>query len=382
MPIVRFTPILLAPDTSDPAIKNDDYCVSYRTRQAATAPRRTIVLLNPDGTLLGASALAKPDQQADPSVIQDIFERRYPGRIFWGDDVPPALGRLFIQIAHIIFGDLVSKLRLDQEFFKKVHDALARELGRGRLLDEPTFDAICGKFLTEHFDLWNDRHGTPDTFLKAKLSLVELIFREAEDKVAAAAHPTPSRRGLFVRASETAPASDADAVADAIRELNTRFRQAGIGLHYHNGLIQFAQDELVEDQIAEPCWALLRDPKWANVDRELKEAFDRADDGRSDAAFYAAKALESTIKIISDERGWTTGNERGAANYIDNLVSQKNGRFIDTWEADMLKSFFTHVRNPHGHGAGSQPPPALADHQTAWAIETGMSWIKSLIRRT
>ncbi len=297
---------------------------------------------------------------------------------------PPAIGRLFIQIAHIVFDDLVTKLLLDQGFFKTVHDALARELGKGRLIDAPTFDAICGNFLTEPYDLWNDRHGTADTFLKAKLSLVELIFRAAEDRVAIAARPAQSRRGIFGRTAEIASVSNqaADAVADAIRELNTRFRQARIGLHYHNGLIQFAQDDLVEDQIAEPCWALLRDPKWANVDRELKEAFDRADDGRSDAAFYAAKALESSIKIISDERGWTTGNERGAANYIDNLVSQKNGRLIDTWEADMLKSFFTHVRNPHGHGAGSQPPPALADHQTAWAIETGMSWIKSLIRRT
>jgi hypothetical protein len=36
-------------------------------------------------------------------------------------------------------------------------------------------------------------------------------------------------------------------------------------------------------------------------------------------ALYAAKALESTIKIISDEKHFSNGKERGASNYIDNL---------------------------------------------------------------
>ena len=86
-------------------------------------------------------------------------------------------------------------------------------------------------------------------------------------------------------------------------------------------------------------------------------------------------------RIISDEKGWTRGNERGAANYIDNLVSQANGRFIEPWESDMLKSIFRDVRNPQGHGPGNQPQPSLNDEQTSWVIESAMSWMKSLIRR-
>lgn len=299
-------------------------------------------------------------------MIHDIFLRRYPQQIYWGDRPSAEMHRLFNQVAHVVFGDLAPRLRLDQSFFQRAHDVLAREVGRGRLYEARCYDAACGEFLTETYDLWKDRHGTADTFLKMRLSLVELLFRGAEDH--AAQHKT---------ADPEAPAL----VADAVRELNDRFRQARMGLHYHNGLLQFAQDELSEGRIAEPCWVLLRDPRWANVDRELKEAIDRADGGRGDAAFHAAKALESTIKVISDERGWSTGKERGAANYIDNLVSQQNGRFLQPWEGDMLKAFFVHVRNPHGHGAGSQSPPSLADYQVNWAIETAMSWIKSLIRR-
>ncbi|MBO1077046.1 hypothetical protein [Roseomonas marmotae] len=100
-----------------------------------------------------------------------------------------------------------------------------------------------------------------------------------------------------------------------------------------------------------------------------------------------SRKLRPAVKLVwpsnnvTMPQGWTSGTEKGAANYIDNLVSQRNGRFIEPWEADFLKLFFRHVRNPLGHGAGSQAPPEFTEHQIAWAIETAMSWIKSLIRR-
>ena len=106
----------------------------------------------------------------------------------------------------------------------------------------------------------------------------------------------------------------------------------------------------------------------------------RRDSGGRDPAFYAAKALESAIKIISNDRGWTHGGEKGAHNFIDNLASSKNG-FIEPWEGETLKAFFTKVRNPLGHGPGGEPMPALTPQQTDWAIETCMSWVKSLIKR-
>lgn len=300
-------------------------------------------------------------------MIQDLFVRRYPQQIYWADRPTPEIHQLFVQVAHIIFDDLAEPLRLEVGFFKRAHDALARELGRGRLYDAASWDAVCGEFLTEAYDLWKDRHGTADTFLKMRLSLVELLFRLAEERARELTGTVPDAVRLAAR---------------AVDELNNRLRHARMELHYHNGLLQFARDELTETRTAEPCWAVLQDPKWANVDRELKEAIEHADGQRQDAAFHAAKAIESTIKIISDDKGWSTGRERGAANYIDNLVSQQNGRFLAPWEGEMLKAYFVHVRNPHGHGAGSQPPPVLTSNQTDWAIETAMAWIKNLVRRS
>jgi hypothetical protein len=54
---------------------------------------------------------------------------------------------------------------------------------------------------------------------------------------------------------------------------------------------------------------------------------------------------------------------------------------IEVWEMEALKHFFPKVRNPFGHGPGAAPMASLTDHQTNWAIENSMIWIKSLIRR-
>jgi hypothetical protein len=125
---------------------------------------------------------------------------------------------------------------------------------------------------------------------------------------------------------------------------------------------------------------LVASPKWKNVDTDMKDALDRRDTLAKDPAFPASKALESAIKIISGEKGWTTDREKGAHNYIDNLAS-KAAAFIAPWEANALKQFFTEVRNPLGHGPGDKEMPALTKQQTDWAIQSCMIWISSLIRR-
>lgn len=299
-------------------------------------------------------------------MITDLFITRYPGSHWFGSSVAPDLHRLFTQAAHIMFEDVGTALGLDQAFYKRVHDLLCRELGIVSLNDELQYHNRVARYLLQPFDLWDNGHRTPDYYIKTRLSMVELLFRSAEERL-------KTLRGR--------PAKEQAALDAAIQELNSRLRTSGVGLQYHAGTLQEAADELIEQEIAAPCWALLADAKWSNAERELKEALDRAAHGSADAAFHAGKALESTIKVISDEKGWTTGNERGAANYVDNLVSRNNGRFIEPWEAELLKGFFSYVRNPHSHGAGSDPAPQLSDQQRDWAIEAAMSWMKSLIRR-
>lgn len=294
-----------------------------------------------------------------------------------------------------------------KDFWTRIHGLLARELGLTEL--SPSYTGFYNKQ-----DQWQGVHHTTvqmcekwmlvpfdgkvsaDRFVKERLSLVEIGFRQHENFVAGlnakladniliaeSFDQRGERKGLRV------PGNSADGVRatnltlnaklqTAVTELNTRFRQADCQLHYHNGFIQISEDQKVAQEIETPFWKLVAQPKWHNVDHDMKEAIDLRDTRGRDPALYAAKSLESAIKIISDEKQLTRGNENGAANYIDNL---RGAKLIEVWEMEALKHFFSKVRNPINHGPGAAPMPGLTDHQTSWAIENAMIWIKSLIRR-
>jgi hypothetical protein len=313
-------------------------------------------------------------------MLTDIFFKRYP-QVFHGDRPTPPIARFFAQAAHIIFHDLAPKLTDPRQFFETIHNQLARELGIGRLGPGAKYDEICGRFLVEPYDLWNDGHGSTDYFIRTRLSFVEIAFRQF---ASTADKEQLSRQHKGFLASLGPPQSDGvspDDIHMAIAELNGRFREAELPLDYHNGFIQFSSDDVTRDQLETPFWQVLSDSKWTAVDRDIKEAIDRRDTGQRDAAFYAMKALESAVKIVCDDKGWSSGKEKGAASLIDHLVSSKHGRFIDPWEADALKAMFRDIRNPHSHGAGTSAAPAFSDPQVRLVIEICMAWIKTLVTR-
>jgi len=295
---------------------------------------------------------------------------------------------------------------------KSVHDAITLELGCGALSDQwwwsthtwngnttrsphkNTYAQMVKGFLTKI----PDDLAMGDAWVKERLSLVELSYRYRGAQVvfanqqfprnlaeAEALDRRPSSRirvpGSSVDAAHLLNQRMNNAFASAVSDLNERMRLAQYRLHYHNGFIQLSDDEITGAQISQPFWAIIADPRFSNVDLQIKEAIDRRDNRDRTAAFHAVCALESCIKIISDLKGWTLGNEKGAANYIDNLVSKKNGRFIEPWEAEMLKAMFSGIRNPFAHGPGQAEMPSLSSEQTNWAIETSMTWCKSLLRR-
>lgn len=242
-------------------------------------------------------------------------------------------------------------------------------------------------FLGEQYDLWNDAHSDPDTFFKLRLSLLELLYREAEDilKDYAPTHNVGSWWSVLQK--RTSPPKNAvenavEATMIGIAELNARFKGAGLPFEYHNGLIQKMDDERIAQEIERPFWQMVSDPKFINVDTDIKEAIDRRDSNKPDAAFHALRALESIVRILSGDLGRTRRSEKGAAEFIDNLVASKQGRYIDVWEAEALKALFRDLRNPLGHGPGNSQPLTLRHEQSTWVIETAMSWIKSLLRRT
>jgi hypothetical protein len=311
-------------------------------------------------------------------MITDVFHKRYP-RVFWfRDGVPHEIHVFLRQAAQIVFQDLSDHVADIKDVSNIAYGKLIRELGHGLTPGHDIVDTCVGS-ICEPYDLWNNAHGSSENFVVYRLSLIELLFATVEKEITT---PKSHSSGLFKKTGDPTTNDDAvTALRNSVHELNHRAREARVPFHYHNGLFQRTSDDATQSQVHEPFWQLVSDAKWQNIDTDIKEAIDRHDQRGRDVALYALKALESTIKIISDDKGWSRGNERGAANYIDNLVSANNGRFIEVWESDQLKALFRELRNSHGHGPGSGPQPNLSPEQEQWVIETAMIWIKSLVRR-
>ncbi len=350
-------------------------------------------------------------------MLTDIFAYRYRDLIIW-DRYTNDAQRLMHQSIGILkdampyYDSSQREIQANKEAWKKIHDLLARELGVKELSPvyysfQSTWNGqphtqsgswpwvmVCETYMTQPINPGEN----PDRIIKERLSLIEIGLRERSLQLAvtnagrehelrlAKIREGGVRRGLVVSGSEVdrvqARYDYINSTFKAqVNEFNERLRRAGAPLAFHNGFIQVSEDLQIESQIAKPFWEVVADKKWENVSVDMAEALDQRDGGGKDPAFFAAKALESAIKIISDQKNWTTGSEKGVANYIDNLVSHKNGRFIEVWEADFLKEYFGKVRNGLGHGPGSAPMPILSTQQTDWAIENAMSWVRSLVKR-
>jgi hypothetical protein len=343
-------------------------------------------------------------------MLTDIFADRYISIPMW-ETFGEVEQRFLVQGFRIVSEQIYPYYIAGKESahakarWTAIHDKLSMELGLSELAPKyyvsatsastKSMNQVCKDFVCAKFE----GSASVDRFMKERISFIELAFREREEELNKTNLDLPMQlvaAKLQDKSNEYRsmrfPGNREDGIKAyneslnsrfraAVAELNERLRQACCNLNYHNGFIQISDDELVEKQIEKEFWSITKDALWKNVDIDMKEAIDLRDSNGRDPSYYAAKALESTIKIISDQKKWTHGGENGAHNYIDNLSSKANGEFINDWETKALKSFFTSVRNPFGHGPGSEKMPKLTPQQTNWAIETCMSWVKNLIKR-
>ncbi|WP_416884058.1 AbiJ-NTD4 domain-containing protein [Marivita sp.] len=294
---------------------------------------------------------------------------------------------------HPYWKETDSQMKLSETFWQELHKKVSNELGV-RWLSDPYYKIHVGigEYRREETHKrpeieicrnWITRGPTDsidiDAFVKNRLSLVEVGLRSILEKVQKSEEFLHTNQSMISQTKKKFETGRAKYEA-AASELNIRFRSARFPLNYHNGFIQIETDELISKEIEQPFWSLVSEPLWENVDIDMKEALDLRDGGGKDPALYSARALESALKIISDELDVTHGSEKGAHGFIDN-ISKKQCQFISPWEAEFLKLYFTRVRNPLGHGPGKEPMPTLKADQTSWAIEQAMSWIKLLASR-
>lgn len=331
-------------------------------------------------------------------MLTDIFAIRYEKRLLFrhfGEAERRALHQLFtlLEDIHPYWGEAENQAKASQKFWQDIHKRVSNEIGQ-RWLSEPFYETFVGlgqyrrtesqmRAFIEIVRNWYNTNFSeeldPDAFIKRRLSAVEIGMRLLDETTEAT--KALLKGGLAANAETKNNWEEKIRVYEcAVSEVNTRFKLAGLNLHYHNGFIQILSDNTVSDNVEQPFWDLVNGVGWKNVDFDMKEALDQRDTGGKDPAFHATKALESAIKIVSENLGVTHGRERGAHSYIDNL-SKKSVGFFENWEAEILKQYFTCIRNPLGHGPGSADMQTLDYDQSSWAIEVAMCWIKLIIVR-
>lgn len=309
-------------------------------------------------------------------MLTDVFFRRYANRPMF-----PSVGQkeysLFVQAYRIsneqIWHYYGYEKKVDESvksIWTDIHDRLSMEIGVNSL--SPKYYSYPSEWMGKPYtnsgwyamnivvEQWLNLKFSddldPDTYVKRRLSFVELAFRTREEQVAQANVEFPRRlaeaemQDRMPKRPMTIPGRRSDGVrasnavmnrtfAENVHELNERLKQADMPLHYHNGFLQITQDEKLKEQVEQPFWLLVKDAMWKNVSTDMAEAIDRRDTGGRDPTFYAAKALESTIKIICDIKHWTTGSEKGASDFLNHLESKTNGAFVETWERVSYRGF-------------------------------------------
>ena len=207
------------------------------------------------------------------------------------------------------------------------HDRIARELGVSAL-SPAHFEHSVGfgeyrrkewsRYLIEtlirnYLNTAPTENTSVELYMKHRLSLVEQAFQIRAEQIAA------RRAGLIAMlnsqpvaitgeelfnnmsphhvwaSSRNVIIADQQAFMSQIDELNERLRQAKMPLTFHSNLIQVSDDALIEEELERPFWNIVVDPKWSNVDLQMKEALDYRDRGERNAVSSAMNALESAI---------------------------------------------------------------------------------------
>jgi AbiJ N-terminal domain 4 len=93
--------------------------------------------------------------------------------------------------------------------------------------------------------------------------------------------------------------------ADAIEELNQRFKQHGIGYQFESGVLIRIDTQLIHNEIIKPTLQLLNSKAYKGANEEFLKAHEHYKHDRyQECLVDALKALESVIKSICNSKGW------------------------------------------------------------------------------
>ena len=278
--------------------------------------------------------------------------------IYAYDEMPPAFR---VQVVHIIkdaLGFNTYHYNEAEKSYDFIHSSLCREYGLftlGQSTNEASEFALLNNFLK-----------TSDA--ERVIDIIEMSFKYIE----------------VVIANDYQYASMAETKirpAEAIEELNQRFKEHAIGYQFEAGNIMRVDSAYAHTEIVKPTITLLWSDTFKGANEEYLKAHEHYRHGRNkECLTECLKAFESTMKTICKKKGWTF-NPTDAASKLLN-VCFTNGlvpSFTQTQFTSLqslLSSGIPTIRNKlSGHGQG-QVPQSVDDGMTRYGLNlTGSSII-------
>jgi len=275
-------------------------------------------------------------------------------------------GPLRIQIAHILrelFGHEVTyNLNGCIEAFGEIEQSLCREYGLCILPTKAADFATTPDVRVIDFLLHEEDQ-------EKVLDVVEISFR-----MATRLRSTPEWQSRI-------PQQKFDRV---VTELNTRFREYGIGYQYENGEFVRVDSQFIHGEIVKPALALLSGEEYAEANAEFLNALEHYRKGEmKECLDECLRAFESTMKVICTKRKWAFKSKDTAKDLID--VCLTNGLTPPLIQSHLrgVRATLAHgipsIRDISGHGKGqlTDVPPHYASYMLHLTAATVQFFIES-----
>lgn len=220
------------------------------------------------------------------------------------------------------------------------------------------------EILCQEYGLFKLREGVhPGLDRDYKTELVKFFLNEIDiEKVIDAIELSFKVINCNTRKFEYLHRHDPSKWADnAISELNTRFKEHGIGYQFVENEIIRVDSELLHAEAVKPALRLLNKNNFQGAQQEFLGAYEHYRHGNNKEALNEClKAFESTMKSICDKRKWTYPPNATAKALID--ICFDKGLVPSFWQQQlsslrsMLESSISTGRNKlSGHGQGTNP---------------------------
>lgn len=274
-------------------------------------------------------------------AVFDLFskrQRRARGEVpdvYTYDKIPHEFR---VQVIHIIqdaFGVDNYSSQQASSLYSEINKALCREYGVFTLIRNPETDqhALFNFFLQE-------------VSIDRSLDFVEICFHAIKSI-------SENDQYLYSTSRQISP-------NDAIIELNTRFKEHGIGFQFESSELIRVDSDFIHSDVIKPALSLLREKGFQGANEEFLKAHEHYRHGRlKECLVECLKSFESTMKAICKIRNWQTNPTDTAKALIG--VCFSNGLIPSYLEQQfsslrsVLESGTPTVRNKNaGHGQGPE----------------------------